>query len=291
VDESLSAIFRSRLGMLASPEVDACLDRAVARARAAWPELPVNVAGFVEFLAESLADEPDASTALEARHVDDLYLAFACLERSAHAHRAFERDYLVHVDRFVARFGRGPAFADEIRQQLRERLLLGRGDSGPRLAEYAGLGPLLAWVRVAAARAAIDLARKNAAAPGHEDLHEVALAADGTDAEARAIKARHGAELQAALEAALAALTAKQRTLLRMHYVDGYSLERMAVAYRVHRATVARWLQTARAELVRRTREHAVARLAVPAAELSSLLRVLQSQLHISIETYFAKRR
>jgi RNA polymerase sigma-70 factor (ECF subfamily) len=290
VGEHLSAIFRSRLGLPASPEVDACIDRAVARARAPWPELPVNMAGFVEFLAENVAGEPDASTALDARHVDDLYLAFACLERSAHAHRAFERACLAHVDRFVARFGRGPAFADEIRQQLRERLLLGRGDSGPRLAEYAGRGPLLAWVRVAAARAAIDLLRTNAAAAGHEDLHDVALAADGTDAETRAIKARHGAELQAALEHALAGLTAKQRTLLRMHYVDGYSLDRMAVAYRVHRATVARWLQAARAELLQTTREHAVARLAVPEAELSSLLRVLQSQLHVSIDTYFAKR-
>jgi RNA polymerase sigma-70 factor (ECF subfamily) len=51
----------------------------------------------------------------------------------------------------------------------------------------------------------------------------------------------------------------------------------------VHRVTVARWLGAARASLLDGTRRRLAERLGLPSPEVESLVRVLWSQLHISI--------
>jgi hypothetical protein len=56
----------------------------------------------------------------------------------------------------------------------------------------------------------------------------------------------------------------------------------------VHRATVARWVQVARAKVVERTRETLIARLGLGAEELDELLSVLQSQLDVSLRRHLA---
>ena len=65
------------------------------------------------------------------------------------AHQVLETDILSQVPQFIARIDGSAQVVDEVRQLLRERLLVKRGEQLPRIAEYAGLGPLGAWVRVA----------------------------------------------------------------------------------------------------------------------------------------------
>src|SRR6185436_8511874 len=45
-----------------------------------------------------------------------------------------------------------------------------------------------------------------------------------------------------AFEEALAALSIHDRLLLRQHFLDGLSIDRMAALHDVHRATAARWI-------------------------------------------------
>jgi RNA polymerase sigma-70 factor (ECF subfamily) len=84
------------------------------------------------------------------------------------------------------------------------------------------------------------------------------------------------------------ALAPRQRTLLRYAYVDGLGIDRIAPLFAVHRATAARWLAEARLELLRHTRKILAARLALPVEELQSLLRSVESQLHVSLARLFA---
>ncbi|WP_395812894.1 sigma factor-like helix-turn-helix DNA-binding protein [Archangium minus] len=62
------------------------------------------------------------------------------------------------------------------------------------------------------------------------------------------------------LAEALAALPSRERTVLRLHLVEGLSLERIGTVYRTHKSTVSRWLARAREEVLAGTRS----RLASP---------------------------
>jgi RNA polymerase sigma-70 factor (ECF subfamily) len=156
-----------------------------------------------------------------------------------------------------------------------------RGDQPPRIAGYSGRGPLGAWVRVAALRTAIDLVRRREPTV---DAQAVARApAPDVDPEAALLRARYQGEYETALRAALAMLTARDRSLLRMYFVDGLTVERIGVVYRVHRATVSRWIFAARSQLLDETYRLLGERLRLSASEFASLAALVQSRLDLSL--------
>jgi hypothetical protein len=71
--------------------------------------------------------------------------------------------------------------------------------------------------------------------------------------------------------------------LLRVKYVKGWRLERVATMYRVSRATAARMVAAARDALSAETRRLLRERLALTPSELESLVQLLQSQLEVSL--------
>lgn len=232
------------------------------------------------------ADPDDAALAahLAARladgarpeHTGDLRLAWAAARGDAAAVR--EVDALIGAAD-VRRIDGAPAFADEVRQALRVRLLVG---DPPRLASYGGRGPLRAWIAVAATRIAVD--RKRAAAP--------AVAADDVlgeligrepDAELRHLKERYRAELRDALAEALAALPDRPRALLRLHHVEGVRLAAIGRLYGVHESTASRWLREAADAVADDARRRLTARLALAGPDLDSVVRMVRSQLDLSI--------
>jgi len=82
---------------------------------------------------------------------------------------------------------------------------------------------------------------------------------------------------------ALAELPPHDRSLLRLHYIEGLSLDRLAVMERVHRATVARWLSDARSTVLSRVRTLLAERLKLSGHEGESLLRFVRSRLDLSL--------
>lgn len=246
-----------------------------AEARIAWPTIELSVEVFAARLTALGGVEPRGGGTLRAR---DLYLAWACAEGLPAAHTAFEREVMSRVPAYLARFREGPEFVDEVTQLLRERLLTG---SPPRIAAYGGRGPLAAWVRVAVVRVAVDRLRARSAPTATLDEAEAlpALAAPGVEQ----LKARYRDDFQRALDGAIAGLTPRQRTLLRMYHLDGLSLDRLAAIYRVHRASVARWLAEAREEILRETHRLLGERFALSPSEVDSLAALVQSQLAISV--------
>jgi RNA polymerase sigma-70 factor (ECF subfamily) len=209
---------------------------------------------------------------------DDLALAFAASHGDAAATRAIDA-LLREVRPNVARIDGDPSFLDEVHQHTLERLL---ATDQPRLREYAALGPLGAWLRATAVRVALDLKRRDAKERPAEDLEALVGATDRRDLAHRRLTA---AQVSQAIRDALEHLTPRDRTLLRLHYFEGATLEALARTYSSHRATVARWLADARALVMERTRVALSSSLG--GDELGDALGSIQSQLDVSFRQVF----
>src|SRR6185369_15597861 len=96
---------------------------------------------------------------LRELQVADLFLACACLHNDDAAWRELDRIHLSRLPSFVARIDPSPAFGDEVRQRLSEKLIRDAGGGKAKLALYSGRCALGGWLRVAAVREAQDLKR------------------------------------------------------------------------------------------------------------------------------------
>jgi RNA polymerase sigma-70 factor (ECF subfamily) len=241
--------------------------------RTAWPNVPLASEAFERHLQRLGVNDPP--------HASDLYLACACTLGSSEALAAFDREFLLNVPRFVAHIDNSEAFGEEVRQILREKLLLSPPGAVPKIGHYSGKGPLGGWVRVSAVRAAIDLRRSRGDESDRSELADVV--AEQSSPEMAFIKARFRGEFQQALEAALKGLPPKDKNLLRMHFVDGLSIDRIGVVYNIHRATAARWIVRSRQHLLRETYRYLRERLRLSPSEFESLAALVRSQLDLHI--------
>ncbi len=265
------------------------LEAILLHARAAWPDVTVPDAVFARRLGARLSREESLLRALETTQGPDFYLACACAEGDPVALRAFEKVVVKVVPGAVSRLKLPKTMLDDVQQVVREKLLVGDGGP-PKIAEYAGRGPLEVWVRVVAVRAALTLLRKEA--PGaagwgrptkETDEQLLNMAAPEEDPENGLLKARYAGAFRAALATALAGLPAQDRTVLRLHFVDGMNIAQIGTIYRVHRATVARWIARSRMTLLAHTKGTLRAELQLDPAELDSLMRHVRSQIHLSL--------
>jgi RNA polymerase sigma-70 factor, ECF subfamily len=87
----------------------------------------------------------------------------------------------------------------------------------------------------------------------------------------------------AALRYAFAALSPRERNLLRMHHLHELTVDELAPSLGVHRATVARWIAAAREHLLAETRAALAARLDVGEPTLDSILQGIASQVDVSV--------
>ena len=216
-----------------------------------------------------------------ALHAADLYLACACEVRAPGAVEAFERGYVSQVGAFLARFSPPPDVVDEVRQVLREKLLVGSPGAAPKIAEYDGRGALASFVRVVALRAAIDLRRRRRSALAAREPGP----GGGTvaDPEIGYLKTRYRHALDEAMRGAVRALGAEERELLRLHFVDGLTLDRQAEVLGVHRATIARRLAAVRRAAQGGRAPPAPGRARRERGRADSVIRLVRSQLELSL--------
>ena len=165
-----------------------------------------------------------------------------------------------------------------------------RPEAPPAIHDYAGRGRVQGWLRVLVAREMVRLAKAQSRSVELDDkmLDVGALDADPA---LEALKATYRAELAEAFRAALKQLPARDRTLLRYQMIDGLTIDDIGEIYRVHRATAARWLTTVRDGLVERTRTLLAESLGVDTAEAASIVRLVQSQLDVSVIKHLGPAR
>jgi RNA polymerase sigma-70 factor, ECF subfamily len=248
---------------------------AVARACVAHPDVRGDEAAFAAHA------EAARQRGARAEHVAELFLAWAAGRGDAAALRHLERLVAPDVELAARRVDRSPAFIDEVRQALRVRLLVADGGR-IRIDDYAGRGPLRAWVEVAALRVALNLRRAAGPATASPDIL-AELVGDEADPELRHMKTLYRAEFREALAAALAALPGRQRAVLRLSYVDGLKLAQLARLYQVHESTASRWVTQAAAQVADGARRRLVERLSLSPSSLESVARLVLSNLDLSI--------
>ena len=273
---------REPLGSVDVATLTRALDEAVAAARKAWPHVQADVIAWIRALAALSSNPFDAARPLGAVVVEDHYLAFACANGDPAAVAACDA-ILVREAGFAADGTRMHASVrDEATQIVREAMFVARGDRPPAIADYAGRGALRSWLRVSVSRELVRIAKaQNRVVPLEEQL--VADTGYGDDPALEELKAKYRAQLADAFRSALTKLPARDRTLLRYQLVDGLTIDEIGSIYKVHRATAARWIAQIRDDLVERTRALMADALGVDTAEAASIVRLVQSQLDVSV--------
>ncbi len=263
--------------------------RIAAAGLTAWPTIVLPDHVIAERIAARLRDDVehrgDADLVGLAQHDADVFLAIALATGVPGALRVFEDELVPQIHLALRRLRLPPATIDEVKQTVRFDLLV--GESGPKIADYAGRGELAAWLRVTATRKALTLLRRTNREESLDDLLLDHWPDANPDPAKQHLRAKYTAELKQAIHDAFAALEVRQRNLLRQHILDELTIDELARLYRAHRATCARWLADARAELGKNTRKRLIASLGLHHDEVESLLRFLDSDIELSISRIF----
>lgn len=250
-------------------------------ARQQWPELEVPLAVFASYLEERLTSEELA--ALAGDRAQELYLACACVSGVSGASEAFVRSFDGSITSALARMESNPAALGEAKQQLLVELLVGSERSRPKLAEYAGRGPLGAWLRVVATRVVL---RMKKVAARWETLPERIAARSPTGAlepELDLLRQQYAAELRACFGQALETLGSESRMLLRMHYLEGLTGAQLSAVLGISRATLNRRLAAARQSVLEDALRRLEKQLGLGSNEVQDVLRALRSVIELSV--------
>jgi RNA polymerase sigma-70 factor (ECF subfamily) len=259
------------------------IDDQYAAGCAAWPTVVLPRDKFIEHLARRInarASEP-ADRVLVTMPAADLYLVAACCEQDDAALAAFRDAFVPALQQVLARIHLSPQTIDETVQRVLVMLFVGDGGP-PQIQGYGGKGTLRSWLRSIAVRTGRRLAGVEMdSSPGDDDLAELPAAV--ADPELELLRARYGDQVRAAFASGFAELSERERNVLRQYHIDGLTIDQLAALYQVNRATTARWVAGARLAIVTRTRKHLVERLGITATEVDSIIRLVRSQLAVSV--------
>ncbi len=280
----LAAAFLDGTQEVATQEIGAVLAGAHDAGRRAWPAIDLDAEVFARFLGARLAVEELAGE--EPPLAADLYLACACAVGVPGASAQLIRSC---DDAVRAALGRvlDPADRPDLAQRAWEQLLVASDGGEPRIAQYRGRGPLIAFIRIAAVRLAISERRK--LRPTQDDRLELQQIVDDTDdIELQYMKQLYRDEFRRSFARAFAALDAPQQLLLRLDVVERLTIDQTAAVYGRSRTTTGRHLLEARQTLARDTLADLQARLALDPADLHSVARLIRSQIDLSVQRILA---
>lgn len=262
-----------RTGWSALAGLDAALEQAVASALP-WCRVPER---HLASLAARLGTALPELTAITSLDHAAIALADACVAGDAAAIAGFHRAHARDIEHAIGRVRTPARLVDDVRQIVLAKLL----PPGGKLARYSGRGSLQNWVRAVSVRETISVLRS--ADDAGLDAPDVVDVAASWDLELSYVRGTQREQLRAALRAAFEALDAEDRAVLRYRFVDGLTLDQLAVVLGVHRATAARWLARIREELLRGTRRKLCDALGIDRSEFDSLVALVRSNLEITI--------
>jgi RNA polymerase sigma-70 factor (ECF subfamily) len=265
----------------AHEDLEEILSRLWQEARTAWSTLDLSLPTFASYLGARI-DRCDES-ALEKLQSVDLYLTCSCSQGLAGAIEAFESYCAGEAERALAKLSMTEVEVEEVEQHLRDKLFVHESDGQIRIARYSGSGSLKSWYRVTALRTAIDLIRSEGRLLPVGDASELDGQAAHIDPELEYLKDKYRSDFKEAFLAALRHLESDERNLLRYQLLDGLSLEQVGAIYGLHLSSVSRRIGRIREKLLDSTRRELSERLRVDEEELDSIMRLIQSRLHVSV--------
>jgi RNA polymerase sigma-70 factor (ECF subfamily) len=258
-------------------------------ARASWPSWPGARPDAFAAYVRALPGADDGAESYESLRAGDLWLAFHAGQGLAPAIAALEASCFADLGHLLRARRADPGHIDEVIQRLRDRLLVAEPGSAPRILGYQGRGDLRAWVRVAAVRTWLNMKRERAYGAGGAgqvggNIEDVLVAEAGTDLELELLKGKYRELFRRCFAESVQALASGTRLLLKLHYLDKLSMEDVGKVLGVHRLTVLRRLERARAELSEGTKERLETALSLAPSDVDSVLRLIQSHLDVSLE-------
>ena len=197
--------------------------------------------------------------------------------------RGGHRSICGYIETTVRQIGAMGSSLHDIAQILRQRVCLAADDRPAKILSYGGRAPLEAWLAAVAQRTALSLYRTDGAQHRMQQRLAAEAAIASQNPELQIIKAQYENEFKEALRLALEDLSDRSRTLLRLHVFGGQTLDQLAVIYDVHDTTISRWLAKAQKEMLERTAHHMHHQYGVSVNEFPSLVRVMASQIDVSI--------
>lgn len=222
-------------------------DDALARGRAAWPEVCVDETAYRTRLEAALGH----GGAADAVGVEDLYLVTALEAGDEPAWSCFHRTYRPWVVQALRRVVRDAAEREEIADEVLAGLYLPRdGAPGIPLNTFSGRGALKGWVQVTAVRRVYRRARERARDGTPQPLVDGADVGVASGPEDAAVERELRDVLCATLAEVLESLPASDRTILDLRYVRGFQLKELGKWYGQDKSTVSKRLK-ALAEKIR----------------------------------------
>jgi RNA polymerase sigma-70 factor (ECF subfamily) len=247
----------------------------MAAGREAWPALAMTDEQVMGHLASH------AGAGLPPlKHAGDFWLACACALGVPGAAAAFEKEHRQTIDRAAERVSR--PLKEDIAQQVMVALFVAEPGARPRIAEYGGRAALRTWLTTVTSNAALNRVQRKDE-QSHDSVGELGHAVAALEPELAFAKARYGAELDEALREAMGALDERKRVLLRLHHVQGWTMDRLATMYKVSRSGAGRLVIEARQALLDDAKARLNAKLGLTPSELESLVAVLHSNLQVSL--------
>jgi RNA polymerase sigma-70 factor (ECF subfamily) len=241
-----------------------------------WPDVTVSEEAFTAYVR-------DRRTPEQCAHDSDLYLACACAQGDAAALAVFERTFFGDVEAVAARFKRAALPAEELKQLLRDKLF---AQPRPRILEYSGHGSLRAWFRITATRLALNVAAHAHRERPVDDETLAFLLGGSEDPEIGYLKRTYGDAFREAFREGFLGLESRERNLLRYAFGKSLTVDAIGAIYDVHRATAARWVRSAVDRLASRVKQALRGRLGLSERENEEILRLIQSNLQITLERY-----
>jgi RNA polymerase sigma-70 factor (ECF subfamily) len=265
----------------------ATLDQLRGAALAAYPDLMVDAAQFAAELARRLGTAA-APVPLARIHAAHVHLAIACAAGDPLAIRRFEAELFDELAASASRLRARPDQVDEVRGQLRRILFVSEPGRPAALREFSGRGDLRSYLRVIITRELVRAINKGRREVGVSDEGLLDRLLPASDPGVGYLRDRYRDDVDAALRAALRGLADQARALLRFSLVDGWTADRIATLYGIHRATAARRVAAAREQLGAAIRDELARRLSISIADVDSIVRGVQSRVEVSLERLLA---
>jgi RNA polymerase sigma-70 factor, ECF subfamily len=262
------------------PQVEAAIEAAVRDGAERWPEVVVDPRALAAAMARSLVGGWDTLEMLSELHAADLYLAQACASGDPRAIAAFERTYTTTIASALSSLRLAGDVGADVAQDVREKLFVG---APGKIATYSGRAALGSWLRTIVTRTAVESLRRRSDSTLDDETMEALPSPEDTPDE-RYFRATYHSEFKAAFDAAIASLTAQQRDLLRLRFVDGRALDAIGELYGVHKSTAFRWLEEASTLLTKRAHNAFQQRTRATPSEMRSIVRVLETNIELSLQ-------
>jgi len=292
--------------------IDSALERLISRAENSRGLRSEDLAPRVGAALEKylLRDDPNSSDKeigafIQEIRVDDLCLIIACEQGDE---RAWE-DLVANFDTTVKSAARKMSSNNEDAEDLASSIwaeLYGLrqdadGNKKSKLAYYSGRGSLAGWLRAVVSQLAVDQFRKSAkyvqieedrefenlaTEAAHQDGNR--LGAHNEDPEQLLTEQRTGADVSAALSAAITELDAEDRLILKLYYFDDLKLKEIAATFGYHEATASRKLARIQTDIRKSVERQLRDRHGWTDSEVKRHLADTAANLGIDLATMFA---